>query len=127
MSDKTYTAIVTREDGAWLGDVPEVPGAHTFSRSLSGLRRALSEVVILMDDLPDDAQPTIALTYDIGDPALTAAADLATERAILAARQTRLQDATSRAAVDLAARYGTRDAAEILGITPGRVSQLAAA
>jgi predicted RNase H-like HicB family nuclease len=30
----TYEAVVTREDPMWLADVPAVPGAHTFARSL---------------------------------------------------------------------------------------------
>lgn len=56
----TYEVVVTREDGAWLADVPTVPGAHTYARSLTALTEAVREVVILMDDLDDDAQPDLA-------------------------------------------------------------------
>lgn len=52
-----YEVKVTREDGSWLADVPAVPGAHTFARSLAGLARSVREVIILMADLDDDATP----------------------------------------------------------------------
>src|SRR5659263_509011 len=32
-----YEVIVTREGSSWLADIPAVPGAHTFARSLTGL------------------------------------------------------------------------------------------
>ena len=52
MSD---AVLVTRDGDSWLADVPSVPGAHTFARSLEGLARSVREVVVLMNDLPDDA------------------------------------------------------------------------
>jgi predicted RNase H-like HicB family nuclease len=51
----SYAVLVTRDGDSWLADVPSVPGAHTFARSLEGLARSVREVVVLMDDLPDDA------------------------------------------------------------------------
>lgn len=47
---KTYRVVVTREDGRWLADVPDVPGAHTWANSLNALRKAVREVIALMDD-----------------------------------------------------------------------------
>lgn len=29
--------VITREGDDWIADVPSVPGAHTFARSLPGL------------------------------------------------------------------------------------------
>ncbi|GAB3884535.1 type II toxin-antitoxin system HicB family antitoxin [Terrabacter terrigena] len=62
-SEGTYEVVVTREDGAWLADVPTVPGAHTFARSEAGLADSVREVIVLMDDLDDDARPGIAWTF----------------------------------------------------------------
>ena len=64
MSEKTYDVVVIREDDAWLADVPELPGAHTYAGSLAGLDRSVREVVVLMADLPDDALDTVQLAYE---------------------------------------------------------------
>jgi hypothetical protein len=52
MNGDTYRAIITREDGHWLADVPSLPGAHTYARSLPTLDQAVREVVVLAADLP---------------------------------------------------------------------------
>ncbi len=72
----TYEAVVTREDPMWLADVPAVPGAHTFARSLPALLESIREVIVLMDDLPDDVTPDFCLTFDVDDPDVGAAAQL---------------------------------------------------
>lgn len=58
--------MVTREDGAWLADVPELGGART----LPALDRAVREVVVLVVDRLDEDMPALRLVYDyrIGDP-----------------------------------------------------------
>ncbi len=60
----SYTAIVTREGDQWLADVPSVPGAHTFAPTLDELLVALREVVVLMDDLDDQAAPAISMQFE---------------------------------------------------------------
>ncbi len=64
MVDMSYTVLVTRDGENWLADVPSVPGAHTFARSLEGLPRSVREVVVLMDDLPDDAEVDLDFHVD---------------------------------------------------------------
>jgi predicted RNase H-like HicB family nuclease len=49
----TYTAEVHWADGYWQADIPELPGAHTFARNTTALRKRLREVVVLMADRPD--------------------------------------------------------------------------
>ncbi|MEO7069543.1 MAG: type II toxin-antitoxin system HicB family antitoxin [Nostocoides sp.] len=121
----TYDVIVTREKGAWLAQVPTVPGASTFARSLPSLLTSIREVIVLMDDLPDDAAPEVTLTFDVEDRAVHEAGHLADERRDIAARERELQSATADAARRLTqAGYSVRDAAVMLHITPGRVSQL---
>jgi len=56
--------------------------AHTFARSLAGLVDAAREVIVLMDDLPDDAKPTVTLSYVVPDEVITSA-EVGRERANL--------------------------------------------
>jgi hypothetical protein len=55
--------------------VPDVPGAHTWAKNLPGLDRAVREVIALVEDLPDGAEPNLHLTYDydLGDRDLNTA------------------------------------------------------
>jgi predicted RNase H-like HicB family nuclease len=52
----TYRVIVTREGEAWLSDVPELEGVHTWAESLPVLHESIREVIILGAQLPDDAR-----------------------------------------------------------------------
>jgi len=125
--EKVYEVVVTREDGVWLGDVPSVPGAHTFARSLAGLVEAVREVIVLMDDLPDDAKPTVTFSYVVPDEVITSAAEVGRQRAKLDRAERENAAATAAAVHRLkAAGYSVRDASVLLGVTPGRVSQLTA-
>jgi len=130
VSGDTYRVVVTREDGHWLADVPELEGAHTYARSLPALDQAVREVIVLAADLPDEAMPDLALDYDYhtGDPELDTTAlevrRLRRQAGELAATATAR---TSQAAAQLAARgLSVRDIAALLGISPQRVSQLTA-
>jgi predicted RNase H-like HicB family nuclease len=120
-----YEVIVTREGGSWLADVPTVPGAHTFARSLSGLARSVREVIILMADLDDGVTPELTFTYEVGDEVVQEAAAVGRERRETRELEEALMAHTSSAAARLAREgYSVRDAAALLGLTPGRVSQL---
>ena len=129
MSDqRRYRVRVSREGSAWLADVPELDGAHTFARSLTGLDRAVREVIVLADDLPDEAMPDLVLEWDYrtGDPEVDAAA---AEVRALRSQADRLAAAattrTAQAATELVQHgFSVRDVAVVLGISPQRVSQL---
>lgn len=122
----TYVVDVTREEGMWLADVPEVAGAHTFARSLTGLEKAVREVIVLMDDLDDNAEVAMRLVFDVDDAVVGSALRLGAERRELSRREADLQQETAAAVVSLTKNgYSVRDAAVLLGVTPGRVSQLA--
>ena len=121
----TYRVNVTRERDAWLADVPDVPGAHTFARSLSALARDVREVVVLMTDRPDDALDDFDLDvrYEIGD----GTAAVATARAARAtAEQAERESAAAvrRAVARLPSSLSVRDVAELLGISHQRVAQV---
>ncbi|MCL2091623.1 MAG: hypothetical protein FWH11_10585 [Micrococcales bacterium] len=123
----TYTVHVTREDRTWLGEVPDLPGAHTFAASLSALDRAMREVVVLAADLPDGAEATIDLVWDLSDVAASAveAAQIAQARAANDQTRRQLAAQTRRLVLDLVGQgWSARDVATVLGLSPGRVSQI---
>lgn len=120
-----YHATVTREGDTWLADVPSVPGAHTFARSLPGLLKSLKEVIVLMDDLPDDGEVALELAFVDEDALIDAASETRNERAQLACREAELAVRTRVLAAKLTGeKYSVRDSAVLLGLTPGRISQL---
>jgi predicted RNase H-like HicB family nuclease len=130
MTGHTYRVVVTREDGQWLADAPELQGAHTYARSLPALDQAVREVIVLAADLPDEAMRDLVLEYDYhtGDPELDTTAlevrRLRREAGELAATATAR---TGQVAAQLVARgLSVRDVAWLLGISPQRVSQLTA-
>lgn len=125
---ETYRVVVTREDGAWLAEIPGLAGGHTYARTLAGLDRAVREVIVLAADLSDEAMPDLNLEYSFqtGDPDVDTAAvnvrALRTQAEDLAATATRR---TAEAARLLTAHgLSVRDTAVVLGISPQRVSQL---
>ncbi len=121
----TYEVIVTREDGSWLADVPAIAGAHTFARSLAGLTRSVREVIILMADLDDNATPDLTFTYQVDDPAVQEAAAVGLDRRLARGHEANLMLQTTDAVARLASNgYSVRDAAILLDLTPGRISQL---
>lgn len=122
----TYTVEVTRENDTWLADVPAVAGAHTFARSLRGLAQSVREVVVLMDDLPDDADVRLDFHFAVDDQSVIEAERLRRVRADVESQEAELVAATARLAAVLSRQYSVRDTAAMLGITAGRVSQLVA-
>jgi predicted RNase H-like HicB family nuclease len=122
-----YRVNVTRERDAWLADVPDVPGAHTFARSLSALQRSVREVIVLMTDRPDDALDDFDLDvrYEIGD---SSAAVAAARRARVEAEQAERASAEAirQAVAELPASLSVRDVAALLGVSHQRIAQVRA-
>ncbi len=127
-TDHVYRVIVTREGGAWLADVPELEGAHSFARTLPALDRSVREVVVMAADRPDGDMPALHLAYDYrtGDPDIDVTATeirtLREEADQLSATATARTGAAAAQLVDRG--FSVRDVATILGISPQRVSQL---
>jgi predicted RNase H-like HicB family nuclease len=148
---KDYTAEVRWEDGQWQASVTDVPGAHTFARTLSALRKRLREVIVLMDDRPDSelederafdvvlwvkipqdltsefmaqSGPRDVMTVVRPEQALQMAAD-ARERAAKAEAEA---EHTTTVAVLMGQQAGIslRDMAVLLGVSHQRVAQIAA-
>ena len=127
-TEHVYRVIVTREGGAWLADVPELEGAHTFARTLPALDQAVREVVVMAADRPDDNMPALQLAYDYRtgdldiDVTATEIRALREEADLLSAAATARTGAAAAQLVDRG--FSVRDVATILGISPQRVSQL---
>ena len=64
MAEVTYTVEVTREGDAWIADVTNLAGAHTYAKSLTALHAAAEEVIRLVADLGDDHQITVTYSYE---------------------------------------------------------------
>jgi hypothetical protein len=59
----TYRVVVTREDDAWLGDVPGMQGAHTFSPTTLAMLDTYMREVTIDDDLPDEAMADLEFAW----------------------------------------------------------------
>jgi ElaB/YqjD/DUF883 family membrane-anchored ribosome-binding protein len=129
MSEQTYHVVVTREDDAWLADVTDLPGAHTYARSLPGLDRSVREVVVLMADLPDKAIDSVQLAYDYrtGSAKVDKESDALRRRRADLADQTRdVVERTERLVRELISQgWSIRDVGALVGLSPQRVAQLA--
>jgi hypothetical protein len=122
---KIYDVEVTREGDLWLAAVVGLPGAHTFARSLSALHRAVAEVIVLMDDLPDGAVDSVEFVYEYKVGVNDAAIARAREARIRAERAERESASAIRTAVaGLPATMSVRDVAVLLGISHQRVKQV---
>jgi predicted RNase H-like HicB family nuclease len=129
VTEQTYHVVVTREDDAWLADVPDLPGTHTWAKNLPGLDRSVREAIALAENLPDGAEPDLSLiySYDIGDPELNAVtAHLRAERERIQREERQLAEQTAAVAAQLTERsMSVRDAAALLAVSPQRISQVA--
>jgi len=116
-----------RYEGWWLVDVPAVRGLHTQVRRLDQVPAMVRDAASLLLDQPEsDFEVTVV-------PTLPAAEQRRIDEALAA--RARLEQAERDAAVasraivaDLRAQgFTVRDVASLIGVTPARVSQLAAA
>ena len=124
----TYTVVVAREGNAWIADVVDLPGAHTFARNLIALYRSVREVIELVADVSFVSDGAITYSYVGVDDDLAQAAGLGVERQELEARQRELADeAALRIATLTAKGYSVRDISGALKMSQGRVSQIMAA
>lgn len=130
MSTTTYKVIVTREENAWLADVPQLEGTHTYARSLPALDQAVREVIAMVEDLPEGAETglRIAYEYHTGNPALDeAAAQLRALRDRVRLDEQRVAQQTAELAKQMVSLHAlsVRDAAALIGVAPQRISQVA--
>jgi DNA-directed RNA polymerase specialized sigma24 family protein len=122
----TLTARCIRSDGWWAVDVPEVPGLFTQARRLDQVPTVVLDAAALLTGRPEsDFDVTVAPVLEDDD--LAVVRDARERRAALVEAE-RAAAAASRAAVAQLRAEGltVRDVAEIMGLSPQRVSQLVA-
>jgi predicted RNase H-like HicB family nuclease len=124
MSSNRYTVEVTREGDAWVADVVDLAGAHTFSRSYSALRRDVREVIGLVADLPDGEEFQINWRLVDFDTQFLRLVELGEQRERIEREAGELGRATEEALASVGSRYSVRDMSAALNLTPGRVSQI---
>ncbi|HEX2821393.1 MAG TPA: type II toxin-antitoxin system HicB family antitoxin [Streptosporangiaceae bacterium] len=122
-----YHVVVNRDGDGWMADVPALPGTHTWAKTLRALDRSVREVIGMVEDLPRSAEATldVEMDYHTGDPVFD---DRAGRLRALRREQERaaaeIASDTSELLRRFAAQLSVSDAAVLLGVSKGRISQL---
>ena len=122
-----YEVEVTSESDAWIADVVNLAGAHTYARNLVALDTAVQEVIRLVGDLDDETPLEINYRYLNVDELALEAAGVGDRREALETEQRRLGlESVIHVAKLTKAGYSVRDISGLLKMSPGRVSQIMA-
>ncbi len=129
MADTTmsYHVVVTRDGDGWMVDVPDLPGTHTWARTLRALDRNVREVIGMVEDLPRSAEAGLDLDMDYrtGDSDLDERADrLRSRRREQERAAAEIADDTRELARQLTRQLPVSDTAVLLGLSKGRITQL---
>ena len=122
---RKITARFSRdESGAWIVEFPEIPGAHTYGRSLREAKRRIPEVLKLFDIESDSSE--IVETFELAEPAIHAIEQLQRDRADLNRAAEAARGSLDRTLVELmdGLKLSTRDTADLVGVSHQRVSQM---
>jgi predicted RNase H-like HicB family nuclease len=122
-----YRVQVERdESGAWNARVLDVPGYHTYGRTLQQLRGRVREALSLWVTDADTAE----LDFDVRLPAAlrSRVRSVTAVRQKAARAQEEAQKGLASAARELTVKFGLslRDAADLMGLSHQRVQQLVA-
>ncbi|MGH3814701.1 MAG: hypothetical protein ACRDUV_20015 [Pseudonocardiaceae bacterium] len=123
----TVTAVYERDvRGRWLVHIAEEPRCHTWARSYAAARREIRDAAELwLDELGVASIDNLDIRDEVRIAGVAQARELAEAREELTRRL-----ADVRAKVDEVARglvaegVSVRDVADLLGLSPGRVSQV---
>ena len=120
------TAECFRYEGWWVVTVPSVRGLHTQARRLDQVEAMVKDAASLLLDRPEtDFTVTVVPSLPDAEQRRLDAARAA--RARLAEAESKAAEASREIVADLRAQgFTVRDVASLLGVTPSRVSQLAA-
>ena len=118
----SYTATCRRSGNWWAISVPELKGVHTQARRLDQVADMTREAIALMLDI-DPASIEVTVRPEL--PGVVA-------RAVESRKAAREADEAAEQATATAVRslindgYTVRDAGALLGLSPQRISQIAA-
>ncbi len=129
MAPVKYHAQVFYDGNTWSASVTDADGAHTYSRTLRGLEHEIREAIAAAEDLDDGAEAGIELEYEWQntDEEIRAVVALSEERHELDdRRRVLLVEGVLRARKLVDRGMPVRDVAQLLGVSPGRVSQILA-
>ena len=123
----TYKIHLERdENGTWIVRSPDVPGFHTYGRSLRQAKNRAREALSLWDEDVDDAELEFQYHLPKRWREATRAFGQARTRAIDAESEARALATDVANYLTAACGLSLRDAAELLGISHQRVQQLVA-
>ena len=123
----TFHVVVTRDGDGWMADVLALPGTHTWAKTLRALDRNVREVIGMVEDLPRSAEAALDLDmeYRTGDSVLDERASrLRVRRREQERAAAEIVGDTSELLRRFAAQLSVGDAAVLLGVSKGRISQL---
>lgn len=119
-----YMVVLSRdESGAWIAEVPSVPGCHTYGRSIHEAMARTREALALWVEDADDAElvPDIRIALDLK----AAARSGVRARTKAEAAQNAAKEAIAEAAMRLtSAGLSRRDVATLLGVSHQRIQQV---
>jgi predicted RNase H-like HicB family nuclease len=123
----SYHVVVTRDGDGWMADVPDLPGTHTWAKTLRALDRNIREIIGMVEDLPRSAEARLDLDleYHTGDPDFDSrSSELRTRRKEIERSASEVASETRELAGQLAGRLPVSDTAVLLGVSKGRITQL---
>ena len=123
----TVTAVYERDvQGRWLVHIVEEPRCHTWARSYASARREIIDAAELwLPEFGVESLDNLDVRDEVRIAGGTQARELADAREELTRRLTEVRTRVDEAARGLVAEgVSVRDVADLLGISPGRVSQI---
>lgn len=125
----TYQAVCWRDEaGWWIIELPELPGAVSETRRLDQVAETAADAAGVMLDI-DPASLSIEVVPQLDPHRNELVARYARDSADAEQARAEAGEAASRVRADVAALLGSgltaREVAQLLGISPQRVSQLA--
>ncbi len=123
----TVTAVYERDaQRRWLVHVAEEPRCHTWARSYAAARREIVDAAELwLDELGVESVDDLYVQDEVRIVGASQARQLAQTREELTRRLAEVRAEVDQAARGLVAEgVSVRDVADLLGISPGRVSQV---
>jgi predicted RNase H-like HicB family nuclease len=125
---RIVTAVYERDpQGSWLAHLAEEPRCHTWGRSLPAARQGIRDAIELWtEELGVSDASDLDVRDDVRVPHADEALKLASRRVRLAKELADLRAEDEQlAGMLLGEGLSVRDVAALVGLTPGRISQIA--